>query len=341
MSAAQRNSASTRAQINWSSRVSPYSCRKVCAGRRRQQAPVEREVNGRIAETDVAPVDHRSGAAGVVDEQVPEVEVALHQRGRCGVRQLARVRQVSDGPRHLPSSELLDGGETVTRRRHAAGHGGRPIGSAGRPLGAVAATSALCSRRRNAASGRARAARAVSSSARSASSRPGSSGAPKNGHGKPCAGAPDEDRRRDRERKQRRETRQDRHLALYAGDGDLTSRKPERPLIVDDPDGVVPSLAEQARRADVDLRELLTDQRADEARVDDDARAPFRHRARAIHASAEPRTCLTGRSSARHAAACRAARAIRCRAVAVRSRRRRPCRPGRGDCEPPSSRRCA
>src|SRR5207248_5035349 len=73
-----------------------------------------------------------------------------------------------------------------------------------------------------------------------------------------------------------REFRQDNDLPLRSGDTDLPSRKPEGVALVDDPDRVVPAVAEWAERADFELRELLQ-QTPCKPLVDDDLGLPDRH----------------------------------------------------------------
>ena len=63
------------------------------------------------------------------------------------------------------------------------------------------------------------------------------------------------------------------------GNRDRPARETERPLLVDDPDRVVPALPEEANRAACELRELLGQERAHERLVDRDLGVPLRHRA--------------------------------------------------------------
>src|SRR5215210_2920234 len=78
-------------------------------------------------------------------------------------------------------------------------------------------------------------------------------------------------------RKERPDSRQVPHLVLDPRDDDLAARKAEDPLLVDEPDRVVPAGSEELERALLHLRELLADQPSGEWLVDDDLRSPLGH----------------------------------------------------------------
>ena len=149
----------------------------------------------------------------------------------------------------------------------------REIGSTGSSTG----ISAACSARRNRPSGRASAARASSESIASASSRPGNDRPAEERPGKRGGWAPDEHRLRDRQRQQRRERRQHPQLAADAVQRDLTPRKAKDPALVDEPGRVVPALAREPQRRELELRELRAQQQPRQRLVDDDLRAPLGH----------------------------------------------------------------
>ncbi len=94
----------------------------------------------------------------------------------------------------------------------------------------------------------------------------------------PLAPVPDECRNRDGNREEWGETRQHLELALDTGNGDRTPRKAKCPALLDDPDGVVPTLVQQPGRGRVQVRELLADERAYERLVNHDVSVPIGHR---------------------------------------------------------------
>ena len=75
---------------------------------------------------------------------------------------------------------------------------------------------------------------------------------PRKAFGRPA----DEDRRRHWDRQQRRQLRQDSDLAPHAGHRDLAAWKTKRPVLVDEPDRVVPALGERSQRLDLELGKL-------------------------------------------------------------------------------------
>ena len=74
----------------------------------------------------------------------------------------------------------------------------------------------------------------------------------------------DVNRNGNRHRQQPPELRQHRELALGPGEDDRPPREAERPLLVDEVDGVVPALAEERHRPFRQRRELLRDEPARE-----------------------------------------------------------------------------
>src|SRR6187200_316552 len=91
------------------------------------------------------------------------------------------------------------------------------------------------------------------------------------------AGLSDEPGNRDRQRQKSREAWGYRELALDARYRDRTPRKAERPPLLQDPNSVVPPLAEQTRGGRIELGELIGNERANEGLVDLDLGIPFGH----------------------------------------------------------------
>src|SRR5205823_11504747 len=91
-----------------------------------------------------------------------------------------------------------------------------------------------------------------------------------------AVGAADEDGIRDRKRQPRGEERQDGELELEARDADRPLREAEGPVLVHEPDRVVPALGEAAQRAHLQLGELA--EQTAHLLVDDDVGGPDGHR---------------------------------------------------------------
>ena len=109
---------------------------------------------------------------------------------------------------------------------------------------------------------------------------------------------PDEHRLRDRQRQQRRERRQNAQLAADAVQRDLTPWKTKDPALVDEPGRVVPALACEPQRRELELRELGVQQQPRQRVVDDDLRAPLGHaRETSARKPADYDGCVEGASA--------------------------------------------
>ena len=58
----------------------PVFVAKVAPAPGRQEPPGDRQVRSRVALVDVAPIDDASRRVFIIDEQMPGVEIAMHQR---------------------------------------------------------------------------------------------------------------------------------------------------------------------------------------------------------------------------------------------------------------------
>jgi hypothetical protein len=206
-----------------------------------------------------------------VDEEVAEVEVAVADHGGSRLRQLGGgVEHAGDGRRRVPQALGLERGDAVACLWDADRHVGAAerIGREVRHLGVVQRAQELAQ-------------------------WPGERGALVRGQtewfgtgeeacaeerpGKRVRRPAHEDRRGDWQRQPRRQGRQRADLALDARDRQRAAREAEDPLLVDEPDRVVPALADQPQRVERDSGELGGDQAAGERLVDRDLRRPLDH----------------------------------------------------------------
>ena len=238
-------SESTRARRSCASLDAAVGGEELRAAVGRERAPADGEVDRRVAAADVAPVDHAGERAAPRISRWRKCRSpwtspdGRGRRARAGARRRARR-----GPRRGSTTARRSAAAPRTSSARASPCSRAPSGR----TGARRSTLASCSARRNAPSGRPSAQRASRSSSQPGSSRAGISSAPKNGQrNRSTARRPTRDRGRQRDL--RRELAQHRDLALDARDRDLAAREAERPALVDEPDRVVPALAEQLERA--------------------------------------------------------------------------------------------
>lgn len=229
-------------------KLSPSGCR--------QQAPEQRQVDRGVPRqmsiqsiTPAAPQSSSTSRCRMCRSPRTSAEAS----GAPGSRAASSTSRTLAGARHSPSRSTSPIRSAARGTRSAMSP--RPIGSldSSQAGSTVAAVSLSCSARRKVASGRASrpmvgvtacgVRRFRSRDQRRAKKRP------------PVAlgGPAKEDRHRNR---QRREPRQQRHLALDPGDNRLPAREPGHPAAVDKPHGVIPALRKQAQLRRLERLEL-------------------------------------------------------------------------------------
>ena len=275
----------------------PVLLEERCARRRRQRAPDQNQVDRRIGAADVAPVDH-TRQPSVVDEDMARMQVAVDEREPVRRRQLASRRE-NRLRAWIGVAELR---KPLPRPGRANAHVGardRIDGQLDGDLGRVERAQEPPQRARERRAGIVREHRLSELAARDrrpAEERPGKRG----------GWVPDEHRLRDRQRQQRRERRENAKLAADAVQRDLTPWKTKDPALVDQPGRVVPALACEPQRRELELRELGMQQQPRQRVVDDDLRAPLRHpRETSAREPADYDGCVEGASApveARHKA---------------------------------------
>ena len=101
----------------------PVGVTKLHASFRREGAPVEDEVDAGIVVAEIDPVDHGRSASSLVDEQMPEMEVAVNEsRHLRGAEVGGRIDHIMRFSRCFPKTELLQFGQPLARLRHPQGH---------------------------------------------------------------------------------------------------------------------------------------------------------------------------------------------------------------------------
>ena len=298
--------ASTRARRSCSSSIGPYSAKNPLA-------PVRREAGTRRATRSMRRVPTQTSP-----QSMTRSERTARRRARdAGGGRRARARASPDGGGSASAAArmLLDGAPAVARASSSRGRArcsraaargtamsARRFGvDRQRALGSTAARVAVVQHAEEAAELRRRARLARLGEARHPPARrPGSSGAPKNGHGKRSLGRADELAARDGTGSSGASRGSTASSRSTPRNRDRATREAERPLLVDDPDRVVPALAEEPRRARVELRELLGEERAHERLVDRDLCIPLGHRATVRLGSRRPlRSCAACTGSSR------------------------------------------
>ena len=104
-----------------------------------------------------APIDHAGEPIVVVDQEMPEVEIAVDDRRRFRARQIDRgVEQTVDARGSAPQPLAFELGNLFLGLRHADGH----VGAAHRIVGQLVVHGHAVQRLHNSASGRPRPVRA-------------------------------------------------------------------------------------------------------------------------------------------------------------------------------------
>ena len=252
---------------------------ELLARRRREEAPDQREVDGRVGATQVAPVDDAGQRAVRRDEQVPDVQIAVDDRRRLGRRQRARlIEQPGHGARRAPQAEPLGLLQLFDGSRDAECHvvtthriGGQ--GERGELRGHLAAVQGA-----EEPPERARQPRACSvGQPRLGGLTAREQRRAEEGPRIVLGGCADERRPRDRQGQQRCQPGQRGDLAFDARNGDGPPRKAERPCLVDQPHRVVPALRQQTQAPQLNGGELARNQLSRTVAVDDHLGAPLVH----------------------------------------------------------------
>ena len=101
----------------------PVGLAKLHAPVRREGAPVEDEVDAGIVVAEIDPVDHGRSAPPLVDEQMPEMKIAVNESRRLRRAEVARrIDHFVCFSRWVPEPELLQFGQPLARLRHPQGH---------------------------------------------------------------------------------------------------------------------------------------------------------------------------------------------------------------------------
>ena len=197
----------------------------------------------------------------------------MDDRGGLGRRELlGALEQPLHGRRPPPDAGRLQFAELLARLRHSCAHVGAPVRVGGeivRDLRFVQAAQESRQRAPDLDPGRLSErclAQLAPRQERAAEERPG----------KAIGGLTDEDGRRHGEREEWSQLRQHRNLAPDARHRDLAAGEAKRPLLVDEPDRVVPTLRERPQRLDLELGKL-PEQPPREFLVDDELSTPIGH----------------------------------------------------------------
>ena len=267
-----------------SSSTGPYALAEGSAAGRRQVAPVQRQVDGRVGAADVDPVDHPG--------RPPSSPTSRWRRCRspCTMRQRRRRLQPPAPRRAAPPARAVAATGPAAPDRAAGGGRRRPPGGACRrggpdrpaapPPPAVPSGIDVVQRAQETGpAARPVRSAAIVAGAASASSRPGRNGEPAHGQRKRRRRVRrGYGRHRDRQRQPRGQQRQHRDLAQQAreppphGAGSGTPSAPSTSQTVlsqPSPSGSI--------GAPPQLRELGRDQPPRERLVDHDLRTPLRH----------------------------------------------------------------
>ena len=245
---------------------------------RGQEAPEEREVDGRIPDADVTPVDDATQLA-LIDEDMAHMEIAMNERSSRARRELLRVFEDPLRRSSTLDSEIGEAVEQFPRPRDTEGHVRTPVRIERQRAFGVNRVSGLRRMEHSEEPGDAGADANPIDGGQAFISRldAGQDPVAEERPGKQVALPAYEGGSRDESREERTNLRQHAELAVDELHCGQPPREPERPRVLDGPDRIVEAFSEESHGRGVEIRELLHENPPDQRRVDLDVRIPLCH----------------------------------------------------------------